>query len=307
METKEQHIHTLSIIYFVMAPLSMISSLFIISTFLKFPKKFFVSDSVHLKFVFFQSVCDFVFSAKFLITAITIKPSWINYGSSEALNSTLPMDSGSDIFCTALGFTTQFFMMASISWNLMVSLQIVHLFYFRKRHDYTYIATNEEQTTKTYYQHIFVWTYSLLTALVPLIMGQYGATTNGCWISDKFIESRLIFFVIPLAAFILASLIILLICLFKIKMISLRVFYAQQFDSDVFFPTMTLLVAYTVVFITFWTSPVILRIMEILDKRPVVFVYGDIVSISTQGMGNALVWLSSSYIRKLLLNTEPET
>jgi len=190
-------------------------------------------------------------------------------------------------------------MMASISWNLMVSIQILNLFWFRKRHDYSNIA-GESTPSSTVYHHLFVWLFSLITALVPLLQDQYGATTNGCWISDTYKESRIFLFVLPLAVFIFSSLIILIICLSKIEIISLRVLYAQEFESDTFFPTLRLLVAYTMVFIAFWISPMILRCLEIMHKQPIVLVYGDIISISTQGMANAFVWLSSSYIRNLI-------
>jgi len=308
METKSQHIERLSLIYYIMAPLSMVSSLFIIITFLRFPKKLFTSQASHLKFVFFQAVCDFLFSLRFLLTALYIRPEWISYGSVPVIPlvpvnesaGIVPSWTGPDAFCVTLGFTGQFFMIASVSWNLMVSIQILQLFWFRRRYDYADISSSETPQSSTLYHHIFVWLFSFIASIAPLILRQYGATTNGCWITEEYHETRLVLFIFPLSAFLISSLIILIICLSKMQIISLRVVYAQQFDPDNFFPTMRLLVAYTMVFILFWISPVILRVLEIIHQHPIALVYGDIISISTQGMANALVWLSSVYIRDLI-------
>jgi len=70
-------------------------------------------------------------------------------------------------------------------------------------------------------------------------------------------------------------------------------------DSSNTYPTLRLFITYTIVFITFWTCPVILRVLELVHRQPAFLVYGDIVSISSQGLANAIVWATSPYVRAL--------
>jgi len=303
MTEREEHIRTLCIIFYVMAPLSMLSGLFIMGSFLKFPGQLFTTKANHLQFVFFQSLCDFMYSSKFLLTAIFIKSSWISYGTIpfipiESPNNTVP-STGPDTLCIGLGIMGSFFNMASVMWNLMVSVQILTLFWIQP-YEYSSIVNHKENYT--FFYHILVWVFALSTAIVPAFFNQYGPTTNGCWIEEKYLITRLLTFVFPLILFILTSLVILLITLSKVKLISLRIVYVQNFGTKMEssqFPNLRLLVSYTIVFIAFWSCPVVLRMLELVHKQPELLVYGDIISISSQGLANAVVWGTSSYVRDL--------
>jgi len=186
----------------------------------------------------------------------------------------------------------------------MVSIQILTLFWIQP---YEYSLTITHKKNYTFFYHLFVWVFALSTAIVPAIFHQYGPTTNGCWIEGPYLITRLLIFVFPLMLYILTSLVILIIALSKVKLISLRIVYAQNFGTKIEssqFPTLRLLVSYTIVFVAFWTSPIVLRMLELVHKQPIILVYADIVSISSQGLANAVVWGTSSYVRDLFTKND---
>eukprot|EP01124_Arcella_intermedia_P021854 TRINITY_DN3127_c0_g2_i1.p1 TRINITY_DN3127_c0_g2~~TRINITY_DN3127_c0_g2_i1.p1 ORF type:complete len:324 (+),score=51.98 TRINITY_DN3127_c0_g2_i1:65-1036(+) len=282
----DNHIKIMKTLYFIVAPLSMISSLFIIITFFKAPKVYL--KLTYMQFVLCQSLCDLIFSTKFLVQAIEADPAWFTLSDINHSNHT------PDTACLVLGMLGQFSMMGTVLWSTTISFLILKLFMMRP-FNYEQYPQKDDSKVFQFISHVVIWSLAIVSSVIPYYLDYYGPTTNGCWIEGNHHTARIIFFLVPLLICFLAGFVILVLVFVKMKVFSMRVMYLREMDADSGIkdriPTQKVLVAYTMVFVLFWTFPVILRILQLLKiQEKTVFIYGDIFCVAGQGFANALVW-----------------
>eukprot|EP01125_Pyxidicula_operculata_P008458 TRINITY_DN2836_c0_g1_i1.p1 TRINITY_DN2836_c0_g1~~TRINITY_DN2836_c0_g1_i1.p1 ORF type:complete len:235 (-),score=30.83 TRINITY_DN2836_c0_g1_i1:173-877(-) len=215
-------------------------------------------------------------------------------------------------------------MMALVCWNCVLSTQVLLLLFKAPREYDSDGAEEDEESTSSSSSstqtklliHIFVWGIACLSAIIPGIKNHYGPSTNGCWINDDFTVTRIISMVGPLTLIYFYMLVVLIIVLKNRNLFSMRVMYREfgeimssgggggSSQSEYQFANNNLplhfLVLYTLSFLLFWTPPLILRYVELFHVTPLPIVYLDIVCVGSQGIGNGVVWASSSYISSIV-------
>lgn len=215
--------------------------------------------------VFWLSFCDFFFSLKFFATAV-----WFDSNSVQE----------HAVACLAQSIAAQFFGLASISWNAMISLNLL----VQLRNPFA----NTAGFAKFY--HIWVWLLAASTTAVMVIAQAYGVSGDGtCWISNT--KYRLMFFT-PLLAYFLISLTTLLVAV--VRMRNIQAVMSTDASTKVVFR----MALYVLTFIVFWSGPLLHRTVQYFapdstTAQSTALQYMDAIGASAQGFVNGLVWLTS--------------
>eukprot|EP01132_Coremiostelium_polycephalum_P004756 gene4756-5935_t len=251
-----------------LAFLSFLGAFFVISTFITIREL----RKHQTWMVFFLSVCDVIFSLKFLVTAVL--PDSAHF-----------QDGG--VGCYLQAGVQQFFGLASISWSGMISLNLI----IQSRQ----IFADPSVYSKWY--HFWVWGLSIVTTVLMFSLGTIGPSGDGtCWIQG--IKMRLLFF-IPLLIY------------FSVSLSSLIIAAVYSRDSPDKNTTGMLLrmASYTAVFILCWLGPLIHRIVQVSGKSndsiqdPNFLMFIDAIGVSIQGFMNAMIWLTNpSFLKGFLSN-----
>ncbi|KAK5581389.1 hypothetical protein RB653_001421 [Dictyostelium firmibasis] len=281
--SESPEIHTLYRVSGSLALLSCIGALFVIITFIT------IKDlKKHpTRMIFFLSVCDVLFSLKYLVTAV------------------LPH---SDSFqtkrfaCYLQAGIQQFFGLASIGWSGMISLNLI-------------ISTSrpfENPSTYSKFYHAWVWSYSIVTSAILFknhdVIGPSGDGT--CWIKAEDKPLLLMFF-IPLLAYFSISISSLIIAAISSRNRSITSTSSGRNNSlsDRNRTGMLLRMStYTLVFIVCWAGPLAHRISQIAGHHDApnqasVLMFFDAIGVSIQGFMNALIWITNpSILRGFLGN-----
>eukprot|EP01088_Endostelium_zonatum_P017783 TRINITY_DN540_c9_g1_i1.p1 TRINITY_DN540_c9_g1~~TRINITY_DN540_c9_g1_i1.p1 ORF type:complete len:311 (+),score=23.85 TRINITY_DN540_c9_g1_i1:63-995(+) len=274
------------LVFLLVSPFSMVGSFFIIITFGTIPKL--KKHGFH--FVFFQAICDFIFTLKFFITATVDRPNWI------ARDAEIP----GTIDCQFLGFINQFFAIATTSWNLMITIKTLITFYN------PYLVGH----INNIYFHLYVWSFTSLCSIIPAALNKLGPTSDGCWIIDSGSFLRLIFQVIPISLYFLLSILCLIYILYKLHFYQHSIMNGDNALRHKSFRFKTQLILYITIFIVCWT-PIILfhflsYIAEIFELRrklcPTIEVVLAIEKVAAVGQGaaNSIVWMSSNSFCQVL-------
>ena len=142
---------TLLLIYCIVTPFTILGSLFIIFTFLLSKR---LKNKKSLSFIFAQAVFDLIIAAKFLLTAIFADPKY--FVDNEPVNT----------FCQFLAVFGQVGTVGSILYFLSISIIIASMFHK---------AEKQSPTPILYWPfHVFNCSFTLLAALVPLLLGNMG-------------------------------------------------------------------------------------------------------------------------------------
>eukprot|EP01133_Synstelium_polycarpum_P019979 gene19979-23941_t len=232
--------------------------------------------------VFFLSVCDFIFSLKYSVTAV------LPDSNRFATTGTFP--------CYLQAGVQQFFGLAGISWSGIISLNLI----LTARRPFE----NTSKYTKFY--HMWVWGLSTATtALMFVFPKEIGSSGDGtCWIAGSNSLLRLLFFV-PLLIYIALSV---------ASLITASVFTKSSSLSDHDRKGMLIrMSSYTVVFILCWIGPVAHRIAQLSgvpdrgSNDPTALALIDAISVSIQGFMNAMNEENIPLIRSLAdENTDPQ-
>lgn len=210
--------------------------------------------------VLLLSICDFMFALKFAITSIL--PNSISYQDITA-------------YCIGQAVWAQFWGMASISWNGIISLNLMAN--LRK----PFLDTSKWGT----YYHLWVWVLSGVTTILLVVLNMYGVSGDGtCWIKGDYNLFRLVFFIPLLAYFVLGA------SAFMIGLSSTR---SLSEESSVRTRMVFRMFFYTSVFIICWSGPLAHRFTQYWRVYSDVFIYADAIGQSVQGFANALVWLTN--------------
>jgi hypothetical protein len=213
--------------------------------------------------VVFLALSDFMLSLKFIATAL--------YPGSASLQNIYEI-------CMLQAGWAQFWALASVSWNAIISLNLI----IKLKSPFTNSAGYEK------YYHVWVWGLSSLTTAALVMTQSFGKSGDGtCWFPEYSQPYYKLLFFAPLLAYFGVSFASLVVYLQRLKTLGN--------DRRVAF-RMTL---YVFIFIMFWTGPLVHRFIQIfypddvLNDDSGVLVYIDVVSITSQGAINALVWLTS--------------
>eukprot|EP01113_Clastostelium_recurvatum_P022425 TRINITY_DN2675_c0_g1_i3.p1 TRINITY_DN2675_c0_g1~~TRINITY_DN2675_c0_g1_i3.p1 ORF type:complete len:730 (-),score=189.88 TRINITY_DN2675_c0_g1_i3:24-2213(-) len=234
------------------------------------------------KLVFLMSMCDLGFSLRFMITGVIP-------GSSKLEDSHIP--------CLLQALSLQFFGLASLSWNGIISLNLI----INLNHPFI----NTSAYVKFY--HLFVWGIaSLSTILLGIFHHQIGPSGDGtCWIQDADSPLRLMLFV-PLVIYFVLSMSALGVCFLRTREALASASAEEEsannmyaFDEASRRGMILRMASYVGVFLLCWSGPVVHRSIQFLQgtedsvENPSALQYWDALGVSVQGFFNAVVWLTN--------------
>jgi len=273
-DDREVSDEVLQFCYLIASSLSIFGSLIIIYTFgaVKELRRFPYS------LVFCLSVCDFFFSLKYFIASF-----WLSQ-----------MNEDNSYLCASQAAWAQFWGLGSISWNGIISINIIFLLRNPFMNPTAHI---------TVYQ-IYVWGLSLISAIFIVSSGfwandpAYGVSGDGtCWITYDNPTWQLVF-VLPLIFYFLVS-----FTCFGVALARSRTFEGYKNGRR---RRILRMLFFSVVFIGVWTIPLIHHLLLLFSSEPssyTVMEYAEAVCVSIQGFANAFVWLSNPYFRALVKRT----
>ncbi|KAM9967453.1 hypothetical protein ACTFIW_001537 [Dictyostelium discoideum] len=278
--SESPEIHTLYRVSGSLALLSCIGALFVIITFIT------IKDlKKHpTRMIFFLSVCDVLFSLKYLVTAVL--PHSDSFQTKR-------------VACYLQAGIQQFFGLASIGWSGMISLNLI-------------ISTSrpfENSSSYSKFYHGWIWSYSIVTSAILFknyeVIGPSGDGT--CWIKAEDKPLLLMFF-IPLLAYFSISISSLIIAAISTRNKSLTSSTTNNSWSDRNRTGMLLRMStYTLVFILCWAGPLAHRISQIAGHHDApnqasVLMFFDAIGVSIQGFMNALIWITNPSILRGFLD-----
>lgn len=231
--------YRLAYVYIVCCPFSIAGSLFIIITYGLFNEL----QKPGANFVFFQAICDLLFTSKYVITVIFEHYNYNEYDPS------LPYTWE----CVALGWLGQFAGHATCAWNMMMSVLVFVSVWNANRFKQTSISL--------WKYHAYVWGIALSDSFLLLILKQYGPTTDGCWIKGDNNNFRLFFFV-PFTFYLAACIFVLVYVIYKLNFTDQLYMTNHKHKTSGKFQFIQQLRKYVLIFVLFWSPPIILRIVE---------------------------------------------
>ncbi|KAL6077846.1 PIPK domain-containing protein, variant 3 [Balamuthia mandrillaris] len=170
----------------------------------------------------------------------------------------------------------QFFGLGSISWNAVISLNLI----INLRHPFV------DTSKGSLIYHLYVWSLCTITTALMLGFKQWGVSGDGtCWIKGTTNPWRLVFYLPLVIYFILAG------CAFIIGLFSVRYMKGESIDTR--YRMVIRMFFYVAVFILCWSGPVIHKTAEYWGNESEGLIYFDGIGASVQGFANALVWLTN--------------
>eukprot|EP00026_Physarum_polycephalum_P003879 Phypoly_transcript_03895.p1 GENE.Phypoly_transcript_03895~~Phypoly_transcript_03895.p1 ORF type:complete len:624 (+),score=54.89 Phypoly_transcript_03895:95-1966(+) len=219
--------------------------------------------------VVFLSICDMLYSLKFIAV-----------GLSEAALSL--EDSPHKGWCIMGAMWGQFWGVSSISWNAMISLNVV----MNLRNPF------KSTTRFLKFYHAYVWSVALITTCIlfshPKSLGPNGEGT--CGVDDATNPLRLVFY-FPLLTYMMLGIFCLVLSLKGMADLqNPKLFKASQRRK-----LMGRLILVVLVFICCWAGPTIHRGCELILRKTIggAFWYLDVGSLSIIGFINAIVWFTN--------------
>ncbi|KAH3762387.1 Phosphatidylinositol4-phosphate 5-Kinase protein [Pelomyxa schiedti] len=217
------------------------------------------------KLVFFLVLCDLCFSSQFAASGLSTTPG-------QAPQS----HSG----CTFQGMWIQFFGMGSVSWNAVISVNLLLMMRSPFAHG--------EQYHKWY--HLSVWSIALSTTIAILAMDQIGSTDEGvCWIKAGVFEGWFYMFTLVYLVLAAATIVVALTRISEVGAITMDA--RKSIIRSMLF--------YVSVFIVCWIVPTIHSYIYFFTGS---YLPGALflsqMGIALQGFGNSMVWMSSPTFRR---------
>eukprot|EP01101_Sappina_pedata_P006844 TRINITY_DN3505_c0_g1_i1.p1 TRINITY_DN3505_c0_g1~~TRINITY_DN3505_c0_g1_i1.p1 ORF type:complete len:573 (+),score=196.61 TRINITY_DN3505_c0_g1_i1:55-1773(+) len=212
--------------------------------------------------VFFISLCDFFFALKFLMLGI------------------LQDTEISEQFCFLQSIWTQFWGFASVSWNGMVSLNLIIDIYR---------PFSDSSVFFPLYQ-LYVWGSAIATTVILAKFGWLGHTDEtpaDCWIKRDQVSYSLVFFG-PVFVYLCLGFYATCLFIFRLRTI-------PAYDRMSSFKMSLRMTIITVVFMVLWATDLVLHITIAMDFDVESLVHTDAFLLSIQGLFNAFVWVSSPY------------
>lgn len=243
-----------------LAAMSFCGAVFVIISYMSMP----VLRKHPTSMIFYLSVSDLLFSLKFIVTAL--------YPHSDKLEQ-------HTFSCYLQAGWAQFWGLASISWNGMISLNLII-----NLHKQGFARTSN--LSKFY--HMFVWGLSIATTSIMFAahdrIGESGDGT--CWV-EKWNDPYRLLFLVPLLVYFSVSISAVLLAF-------VRTSNGVMSDSSRR-GVMLRMVSYVAVFLLCWAGPVVHRIYALAHHShdPLALQIVDAAGVSIQGFANAMVWLTN--------------
>ncbi|GAM28446.1 hypothetical protein SAMD00019534_116220, partial [Acytostelium subglobosum LB1] len=256
------------------ALLSFLGALFVIITFGLFKDL----QKYPTKLVFLSSLCDLIFSFKYMVTSVIPNSQYIQ---------------NTEIGCYVQAGFQQFFGLAAISWSGMISFNLILT-------TANPFKGNLNPSAMARLYHLWVWGLSATTTVfLGVNYRMIGPSGDGtCWVADQQSPMRLTFY-IPL---------LLYFCLSLGSLIAV-IYYSAYDDAGAKEGGATArasrngmrlrMCIFTAVFILCWLGDVVHRTAQWLGlsnndiNNPSLLMYFDVAGVSIQGFMNSLVWLTN--------------
>ena len=278
--------HLVNQIHFYLGLVSCVGSLAIIVSYLLFKKL----RKYPFNLVVVLSISGLVFSLSFLVAAVLdiISVSifvLLIFESSLTNILKYKVDVKSGWICFLTACFTQFFGLASVSWNGVISLNFF-LEVFNPFFDNSSLYK---------YYHLFVWSLCLILTTLIAATNQIGPVSdNTCWIEGSKNLYRLTF-LIPLCTNMLIALVAMVYVLVRTR--------KNKFKTKTKrFKTLLRMIMFSLIFIVSWLPPLIHRTAEYFskDNPPLVLKFIDVIGVSGQAAANAICWILYPPFRMVL-------
>jgi len=152
----------------------------------------------------------------------------------------------------------------------------------------------------TWPYHVYVWGFSICSALALFALEGYGVVETGCFIKKNHYR---LFYLVPLSSYLVFSILSLIYILHRMKRENDKIILPADmkvpFDAEEKKFRLQL-IKYTIVFILFWICPLTFRWMEFTGTTNYQLGVANVVSISLQAFGNSVVWGTSPHFVKLM-------
>lgn len=245
----------------------------------------------------YMSICDLFFNLKLIFEFVLI-----NDLDLFDENVVVTRDS----ICHILSIVVQFFAMGTISWSMMISVYLLFLFASYRAESFAPNSYFWRLTKARWPYHCYVWGTSFIHCLILELLNAFGPTPSGCYISNPY---YMLFFTVPQFIYMVFSVVILFYNIYQLaklnEMLKHRALFQVEFDCR------KQLVKYVLVFVIFWTIPLVDEILRLFDAQSFYSSIMNSASISVQAVGNAIVWgtapeFISLFKRKTNIETKEE-
>eukprot|EP01126_Amoeba_proteus_P007484 TRINITY_DN12698_c0_g1_i2.p1 TRINITY_DN12698_c0_g1~~TRINITY_DN12698_c0_g1_i2.p1 ORF type:complete len:379 (-),score=51.33 TRINITY_DN12698_c0_g1_i2:9-1145(-) len=187
-----------------------------------------------------------------------------------------------NVTCLMEALWSQFFGLASVSWNAMISINLL-----------ISIANPFANTsTKEVIYHIYVWSLTTTTTVVMVAGDYYNASGDGtCWLHGRDKIGWPLFY-----GWLVGYQILSISTLIYVGLRTGSLARAEEYQFRVLFR----MGLYVVIFLTTWLGPLAHEVYQFYTSRwgdrrtlEIFFSYYNMIGVSSQGLANACVWFSN--------------
>jgi len=239
------------------------------------------TGSLLLSALFFMSVCDLGWSVVYLIEFIP-----------PAMGFPRGLHGDNKDLCATLGLLSQFFSGATRGWYFTIALMALLLVM-------GYSTSKIESVFGTRFQHIFVWTLSVVSSVLPLFGRGYGPTGhdgNECWIVGEDSPYRAVFFG-PVFSFVA----------FDFMLFGYTVYVTYSLEiPDAWSLVIKQMFAFVGVFLFVWIVPAAHRLYELITETtsPFWLWFPAMILRGSAGFANFAIWYRSRIMESLISGIE---
>ncbi len=224
-----------------------------------------------MKMVCYMAVCDFLLSFKYFLPAVSGTLDGDDYRPNTA-------------WCDFEGVFSQFFGTATVSWYMCIAVST----FFALTRPLQFQGSSQYMPI----YHIGVWGLSAFSTIMIWTNVGWGTSGDGtCWISDRYVNWRLWFYV-PLFVYLLFAMVLMGYILYYRRLLS--------FGNPNHLVARML--AFVLVFLLTWVGVSIQRLYEYFSSSttsPESLLIPHCIAVSGSGFGNFCVWVSSPQFEHL--------
>lgn len=182
----------------------------------------------------------------------------------------------SEVICIGKGIVEQFFQIASVSWNFILSIILFQIMYFETE------LNKIDENMK--YCHCYVWSISSICTLINSLANEYvyQSPNMECWIKHSIFQ----FYTLYLIIIIYLIVAIVLLCYWV---------YIMYYSNEKIANLNKRIVYFTMVFVIVWIFPIINQLLlsihyDINSPLFIVITWIHDIAVASVGLCNAIVW-----------------